>query len=139
MHGTTFGGGPLACAVALAVIDTIERDHLLNHVTEVGTYFRGQLEQLAQQHSAITDVRGLGLMLAIELDSADLAKTVLGEMMKRRILINRTSETVLRFLPPFILRREHVDQGIAALNEILTEQTAHAAATPVPGGKKIGN
>jgi acetylornithine aminotransferase/acetylornithine/N-succinyldiaminopimelate aminotransferase len=139
MHGTTFGGGPLACAVALAVIDTIERDHLLNHVTEVGTYFRSQLEQLAQQHAAITDVRGLGLMLAIELDSADLAKTVLGEMMKRRILINRTSETVLRFLPPFILRREHVDQGIAALNEILTEQTAHAAATPVPGGKKIGN
>ena len=73
------------------------------------------------------------------LDSEDLAKTVLSEMMKRHILINRTSETVLRFLPPFILRQEHVDQGIAALNEILTEQLAHTAATPIPGGKKIGN
>ena len=139
MHGTTFGGGPLACAVALAVVDTIEREHLMEHVTEVGTYFREKLEHLAKKHSAIVDVRGLGLMLAIELDSADLAKAVLGEMMKRHILINRTSETVLRFLPPYILRREHVDQAIAALDEILIEQVAHAAATPVPGGKKIGN
>ncbi len=139
MHGTTFGGGPLACAVALAVVNTIEREHLMQHVTEVGTYCREKLEQLAKKHSAIVDVRGLGLMLAIELDSADLAKTVLGEMMKRHILINRTGETVLRFLPPYILRREHVDQAIAALDEILTEQVAHAAATPVRGGKKIGN
>lgn len=139
MHGTTFGGGPLACAVALAVIDTIEREHLMDHVTAVGTYFREKLEQLAKTHDAIVDVRGIGLMLAIELDSADLAKHTLGEMMKRRILINRTSETVLRFLPPYILRREHVDEGVAALDEILTEQpAAQAAATPVPGGKKIG-
>ena len=138
MHGTTFGGGPLACAVALAVMDAIEREHLLDHVTEVGTYFRKKLEQLATRHAAIVDVRGLGLMLAIELDSADLAKTVLSEMMERHILINRTSETVLRFLPPYILQREHVDHGIAALDQILTEQTAQAA-TPIPGGKKIGN
>ena len=139
MHGTTFGGGPLACAVALAVLDTIERDHLMDHVTATGTYFREQLDQLAKRHSAITEVRGLGLMLAIELDSADLAKTVLGEMMQRRILINRTSETVLRFLPPYIVEKEHIDQALAALDEILTEQLAHAAATPLPGGKKIGN
>ncbi len=139
MHGTTFGGGPLACAVALAVVDTIEREHLMEHVTEVGTYFREKLECLAKKHSAVADVRGLGLMLAIELDSADLAKTVLGEMMMRHILINRTSETVLRFLPPYILRREHVDQAITALDEILTEQVAQAAATPASGGKTIGN
>lgn len=139
MHGTTFGGGPLACAVALAVMDTIDREHLLDHVTDVGTYFRKQLKQLAQQHAAIVDVRGLGLMLAIDLDSADLAKTVLGEMTKRHILINRTSETVLRFLPPYILQKEHVDEAIAALNGILAEQTAQVAVTPIPGGKKIGN
>ena len=138
MHGTTFGGGPLACAVALAVIDTIEREHLLQHVTAVGTYFRDKFDRLAKQHNAIVEVRGLGLMLAVELDSADLAKTVLGEMMQRRILINRTSETVLRFLPPFIIEKEHVDEAIAALDAILTEQTA-LAATPIPGGKKIGN
>jgi acetylornithine/N-succinyldiaminopimelate aminotransferase len=139
MHGTTFGGGPLACAVALAVLDTIEHDHLMDHVTVTGTYFREQLDHLAKKHSAIVEVRGLGLMLAIELDSADLAKTVLSEMMQRRILINRTSDTVLRFLPPYILEKEHIDQALAALDEILTEQLAHAAATPLPGGKKIGN
>jgi acetylornithine aminotransferase/acetylornithine/N-succinyldiaminopimelate aminotransferase len=137
MHGTTFGGGPLACAAALAVMNTIEREHLLDHVTEVGTHFREGLEGLAKQHSAVVDVRGLGLMLAIELDSADLAKAVLGEMMSRHILINRTSETVLRFLPPYILQREHVDESVAALDEILTEQTAQAASS-IPGGKKIG-
>ncbi|MGC2618030.1 MAG: aspartate aminotransferase family protein [Acidobacteriaceae bacterium] len=138
MHGTTFGGGPLACAVALAVFETIERDHLLEHVTEVGTYFREQLQSLAKTHSAIVDVRGLGLMVAAELDSEDLAKTVLAEMMKRHILINRTSETVLRFLPPFILQREHVDEAIAALDQILSEHTATAAAAPATGGTKIG-
>ena len=139
MHGTTFGGGPLACAAALAVLETIERDRLLEHVTEVGTYFREQLTRLARQHACITDVRGLGLMLAVELDSADLAKSVLAAMMDRHILINRTSETVLRFLPPYILERQHVDQAIAALDQILTEQAAPAAAAPASGGTKIGS
>lgn len=139
MHGTTFGGGPLACAAALAVFDTIEREHLLEHVTTIGTYFRKRLAHLGQRHSAVTAVRGLGLMLAIELDSADLAKHALAEMMQRRILINRTSETVLRFLPPYIVQKEHVDSAIAALDEILSEQPAAAGSTPAAGGKTIGH
>jgi len=138
MHGTTFGGGPLACAVALAVFETIEREHLLDHVTAVGTYFHEQIEKLAKNHPAIVDVRGMGLMLAAELDSPELAKAVLGEMMKRHILINRTSETVLRFLPPFVLQKEHVDEAIAALNQILSEQTAAAVAAPSAGGHTLG-
>jgi len=139
MHGTTFGGGPLACAVALAVINTIEHDQLLQHVTETGTYFRDALEQLAKKHSSILDVRGLGLMLAIELNSDELAKKVLAEMMKRRILINRTSDTVLRFLPPYILKKEHVDQVIVALDEILTEQAAsESERAHTTGGKYVG-
>jgi acetylornithine aminotransferase/acetylornithine/N-succinyldiaminopimelate aminotransferase len=138
MHGTTFGGGPLACAVALAIIDTIEREQLLDHVTDTGTYFHGRLDELAGKHTAIVDVRGLGLMLAAELESAELAKQVASAMMERRILINRTSETVLRFLPPFILGKDDVDKAIDALDSILTEhapQTAGAAAT---GGKYVG-
>ena len=131
MHGTTFGGGPLACAVASAVLDTIESTHLLNHVTEVGTYFHDQLEALAERHPSILEIRGLGLMLGVELDSAALATDVVAAMLARRIIINRTSEVVLRFLPPFILERAHVDTAIQALNEILTELTQpqdHAAA-----------
>src|SRR5271168_4458211 len=112
MHGTTFGGGPLACAVAIAVIDAIEKDGLLEHATEVGDYFQARLRELAKKHEAIVDVRGKGLMIAAELDSADLAKLTVAEMLKRRILINCTSHTVLRFLPPYILEREHVDESI---------------------------
>jgi len=71
-------------------------------------------------------VRGKGLMIAAELDSADLAKLTVAEMLKRKIVINCTSDTVLRFLPPYILERSHVDTAIAALDEIFTE---HADAT----------
>jgi len=138
MHGTTFGGGPLACAVALAVIDTIEQKKLLEYVTETGTYFRNQLLALAKKHSAIVEVRGLGLMLAADLDSADLAKQVVADMLARRILINRTSETVLRFLPPYILTKEHVDTAIAALDEIFTERAPQSAAASSTGANHHG-
>ncbi len=103
MHGTTFGGGPLACAVAIAVIDTIEKEGLMARATEVGDYFQAQLRGLATKHECIKDVRGKGLMVAAELDSADLAKLTVAEMLKRHIVINCTSDTVLRFLPPLHL------------------------------------
>ncbi len=137
MHGTTFGGGPLACAVAVAVIDTIESERLLDHVTEVGTYFHGKLNELAERHPAIVDVRGIGLMLAAEIDSTELAKQVATEMLERRILINRTSETVLRFLPPFILGKPDVDQAIDALDSILAAHAPATAGTASTPGKQI--
>jgi acetylornithine/N-succinyldiaminopimelate aminotransferase len=120
MHGTTFGGNPFACAVAIAVIDEIKQSNLLAHATETGDYFIAQLKALQQKHTAILEVRGTGLMLGVELNSDSLAKTILSGMMQRHILINRTHETVLRFLPPFLITREHVDQAITALDELLT-------------------
>ena len=128
MHGTTFGGGPLACAVAIAVIDTMKQSNVLGHIREVGGYFKERLEWLRERHDCGTEVRGMGLMLGLELDSADLAKRAASEMMARHIVINRTSETVLRFLPPYILERKHVDIAIAALDEILTSITSTSAA-----------
>ena len=136
MHGTTFGGGPLACAVGIAVIDAIEKEGLLANATAVGDYFQQQLRSLATRHEAITDVRGKGLMVAAELDSPELAKLIVAEMLKRRILINCTSETVLRFLPPFILERAHVDTAIAALDQIFAENAAHAAAQSLGGNNR---
>jgi acetylornithine aminotransferase/acetylornithine/N-succinyldiaminopimelate aminotransferase len=126
MHGTTFGGGPLATAVAVAVIDEMKRTRLLDHVTEVGGYFMERLRGLAKQHSCITEVRGKGLMIGMELDSADLAKAVAAEMLAQRIILNRTSETVLRFLPPYLLEKKHVDTAIYALDKILTSNASYA-------------
>lgn len=135
MHGTTFGGGPLACAVAIAVIDTIRRDDLLTHVREVGRYFEEQLRWLASRHSDILEVRGLGLMLGMELSSADAAKHVAAEMLDRHVLINRTSETVLRFLPPYILERQHVDQAVQMLDEIFSNPATVAVASTNQGAR----
>jgi len=128
MHGTTFGGNPLACAAAIAVIDEIKQSHLLDHVAETGSYFFAQLAALQSKHPAIVDVRGRGLMVGVELNDAELAKAVLNGLMQRHILINRTHETVLRFLPPFLITREHVDQLIAALDELLSLHTTKELA-----------
>jgi len=130
MHGTTFGGGPLACAVAIAVIDEMEKQGLLAHAAELGEYFQQQLRALAVKHEAIIDVRGKGLMIGVELDSADLAKLTVSEMLKRHIIINVTSDTVLRFLPPYILERAHVDTAVTALDEIFTEHAAAFSGNP---------
>ena len=121
--------GPLACNVAIAVIDAMRQGEMLQHIAETGDYFKTQLKELAKKHPSIIDVRGMGLMLAAELDSADMAKEVVAQMLQRHILINRTSETVLRFLPPYILSVDDVNTAIAALNEILTglESTATEA------------
>ncbi|HZC44641.1 MAG TPA: aspartate aminotransferase family protein, partial [Acidobacteriaceae bacterium] len=124
MHGTTFGGGPLACAVATAVIDTMRRENLLDHIRETGQYFSDQLQSLATRHSAVVEVRGKGLMLGMELANPELAKHVVAQMLDRHIIINRTSETVLRFLPPFTLEAQHIDQAVQALDEILSSASA---------------
>jgi acetylornithine/N-succinyldiaminopimelate aminotransferase len=128
MHGTTFGGGPLACAVAIAVIDTIRQDNLLDHIRETGDFFHAELSRLATRHDVIVDVRGKGLMLGLELNSADLVQHVASEMMARRIIVNRTSETVLRFLPPYLLERKHVETAITALEAIFSATYAGAAS-----------
>jgi acetylornithine/N-succinyldiaminopimelate aminotransferase len=137
-HGTTFGGGPLACAVAIAVLDTMQRENMLKHIQDTGEFFKSKLQDLATRHDCIIDVRGMGLMLGIELNSAELAKQAAAQMMERRIIINRTSETVLRFLPPFILEREHVEIAVNALDEILKDLAAAYAGTASAGEKAHG-
>ncbi len=117
MHGTTFGGGPLACAVAIAFLR--EEKRLLKHVRALGEYFHTALEALDKKHQSIQDVRGAGLMQAVELDSAELAKTVTKELLQQGIIINRTHETVLRFLPPYVIEKKHVDQLVKALDAAL--------------------
>jgi acetylornithine aminotransferase/acetylornithine/N-succinyldiaminopimelate aminotransferase len=136
LHGTTFGGGPLVCAVASAVIDTMQQTNLLAHITEVGDFFKAELTKLASRHESVVDVRGLGLMLGLELSSAELAQKITSLMMENRIIINRTSDTVLRFLPPYILQREHVSLAVNKLDELLKEQAGSTYAVASPAGEK---
>jgi len=118
MHGTTFGGGPLTCAVAIQFLRLMEG--LLPHVRKTGDYFRSQLEGLKARHGCVREVRGMGLMLGMELNSANTAKQVVSQLMQRGILINRTHETVLRFLPPYIIEKKHIDQVIRELDAALS-------------------
>src|SRR5208282_3070138 len=130
MHGTTFGGGPLSCAVALEVLKVIEEEKILAHVKEVGGYFLDLLQQLDTRHGCIVDVRGMGLMVGVELDSAELAKAAQKAMLEQKIIINRTHETVLRFLPPFVVTDKQVESVVKALDQILSSCASSGDAAP---------
>jgi acetylornithine/N-succinyldiaminopimelate aminotransferase len=134
LHGTTFGGGPLSCAVAIEFLKQI--DGLLPHIAEMGEYFRARLDQLGSKHSSIRHIRGMGLMLAVELNSAELAKNLTRHLLEEGIIVNRTQETVLRFLPPYIVRKRHVDTVIAALDAALKTSMLSTATPKSVGNKK---
>jgi len=119
MHGTTFGGGPLACAVALQLVTTLQKEKMLNHIQKTGGYLLQRLHDLQQDYPEITQIRGLGLMLGLELESADRAKAVHKQMLERGIILNRTDETVIRFLPPYIINKRHVDTVVRELGRAL--------------------
>jgi len=127
MHGTTFGGGPLQCRLALKVLEILERPGFLAHVREVGGYFRQQLEALQRDLPVISEVRGQGLMLAAELTVP--GKSVVRDALAAGVLLNCTQEKVLRFLPPLIVERAHVDELMGVLRPILAS---------LPAGEKKG-
>jgi acetylornithine aminotransferase/acetylornithine/N-succinyldiaminopimelate aminotransferase len=134
MHGTTFGGGPLACAVALQLIHVLEKQNMLKHAQKLGAYFLEQLHGLQDKYAQISEVRGMGLMIGMDLESADLAKAVFKQLLDRGVIANRTDETVIRFLPPYIIKKLHVDQAIGELDRIfsrnlLAKSTAGTIAT----------
>lgn len=117
LHGSTFGGGPLASAVALEFLKVL--GGMLGEISRRGQYFYSALAALAAKHPAIQEVRGMGLMLAVEIDSAQTAKALVTQLLERGILINRTQEKVLRFLPPYIIESGHIDQLMDALDRAL--------------------
>ena len=114
-HGTTFGGGPLVCAAANAVLDTIIEDNILDNVNDVGEYFISELKKLDKD--IIADVRGKGLMVGLELKEAGAA--YVDKLRKAGFLINCTADKVLRFVPPLIITKDEIDMFVKALDEIL--------------------
>jgi len=120
-HASTFGGNPLACAAAKAVVQTMKAEKLPERAAEVGAYFKEKLEGLAEKHEGAKEARGLGLMLALELNSKEIAGAAVDKARERGYLINCTADKVLRFVPPLIVEREHIDGLVDVLDQILGE------------------
>jgi len=118
-HGTTFGGGPLACRASLEYFSIIENDKFLQRVRTVGAYFKEQLEEL-KDLPVVREVRGEGLMLAVELTIS--GKEIVKQMLQEGFIINCTHETVLRMLPPFIITEKQIDKFVKALRPVLEAQ-----------------
>ena len=117
-HGTTFGGNPLACAAANAVLDEIEQEGLLKNAQQTGLYMQNSLKKLMKKYPAIiTEVRGKGLIVGVQLTigGRDIADSCLDE----GVIINCTAGNVLRFVPPLIIQPVHVDEMIAVLDKVL--------------------
>lgn len=115
VHGSTFGGNPLACAAGLATLQALEDDHLIPAAKELGAYFRQRL--LALRHPLVREVRGLGLMLGVDLKTR--ATPVLKAMQERGVLALPAGTTVVRLLPPLILTREDIDFAVVRIGEAL--------------------
>ena len=115
-HGSTYGGNPVACAGALAVVETIEKEKILDNCLLQGEYFKKQLINLQKKYAIIKDVRGIGLMIGVELniDGENIVKKAL----EKGFLINCVMEKVLRFVPPLIIKKENIDRLIEALDDI---------------------
>lgn len=113
-HGSTFGGNPLACAVAIAALDVIEEEQLASRSLELGDYFKAQLLEI--EHPHIRDIRGKGLFIGIELDTE--ARPFCEALMKEGILCKETHDTVIRFAPPLIISREDLDWAIDKIKAV---------------------
>ncbi len=122
-HGTTYGGNLLATRAALTVLEELMDRGLMTHVAEVGDYFAAKLESLKATHpTVVREVRGAGVMRGLDL-TVDAAPVVEGAL-ARGLLVNRTSETVVRMLPPYIITRADVDEAVAILDAVLSQLPA---------------
>ena len=116
-HGTTFGGGPLACRVALEYLAILEEENLLENVARVGAYLQQELKRVTETYAAAKEVRGRGFIQGLVLDIP--ARPIVEQALAEGMLFNSTQDTVLRFLPPFLLQEKHVDRGVRVLKKLL--------------------
>ena len=119
-HGTTFGGGPLACRVALEFLAIVEDEKLLDNVNKVGAYLQQELKTIVEKSAAAKEVRGRGFIQGINLEIP--ARPIVDAALAEGVLFNSTQDTVVRFLPPFLLEEKHVDKGIRVLKKLLRKK-----------------
>jgi ornithine--oxo-acid transaminase len=127
-HGSTFGGNPLAAAVGHAALELLEREQLVRRAADQGAYLMTRLRALA--HPAITDVRGRGLLVGVQIDPAFAsARQVCEALMHEGVLTKDTHHTVVRLAPPLVIEREQVDFAVRALGRVLARGFDAQAAT----------
>ncbi|KYG59308.1 aspartate aminotransferase family protein [Planococcus maritimus] len=128
-HGTTFGGNPLACSAALASIEVLKEERLLENAQTLGAYALKELDKLKQKHPVIREVRGVGLMIGIELMDTKTKRPdgkavmeVLDDCLKQGVLfyLCGNSGEVIRMIPPLVVTQEQIDEGIQVLDQALT-------------------
>ncbi len=116
-HGTTFGGNPVACAAALAVLDALEKDGVLENAAKVGAYLIDRLREIARRSNKVVEVRGLGMIIGVMLKEE--ARPVADACLKERLLVNATAGNVMRLLPPLNLTVPQADEGLAIIERAL--------------------
>lgn len=126
-HGSTFGGNPLACAVARTALEVLEEEHLVDRAALLGDYFLDALRQL--DSPLVTAIRGRGLLIGVEIDphKAD-ARQLCERLLAHGILSKETHETVIRFAPPLVIRKAQIDETVRQFRAVLQEAARAAPA-----------
>jgi len=117
-HGSTFGGNPLACAAGYATVKFVIDNNIAGRVKEVGAYLIERLEKMKPKFPSITDIRGRGLLVALEFDS-DIAPALVTACLERGLLVNKLKPNALRFMPPLIIGKKEVDEALGILDKAL--------------------
>jgi acetylornithine/succinyldiaminopimelate/putrescine aminotransferase len=123
-HGTTYGGNLLACRAALCVLEELVGGGLMAHVGRVGAHIEARLRALAAKHRFVREIRGAGVIWGLDLDRD--AGAVVPAGLERRVIVNRTADTVVRLLPPLVITEQEIDEGLDRLDAALTAVGAQA-------------
>jgi len=122
-HASTFGGNPLACAAARAALEVLEEEKLPQRAAELGRWALEAMKMLQRRHpDSILDTRGMGLMLAIEMSSDDIAKAVMERCLQMGVIVNRTAGKVIRLVPPLCITKEQLSHALSTIERSLTAQ-----------------
>jgi len=119
-HTSTFGGNPLACKAASAALDALIEDKLIENAKKMGEYFLKRLEEIKEKHRIVREVRGLGLMIGVELRFE--VKDVILKALERGVIMLYSGRNVLRFLPPLVIEEKHIDKVVEVLDDVLKEE-----------------
>jgi len=122
-HGSTFGGNPVNCAAAIATISVIKKEKLVQNSAKLGAYLKKKLQDLSKKYSVIKDVRGMGLMIGVDIGDPAIVKKIMNFCLKECLVLISTGGdgTVLRFIPPLIIKKAEIDKALKIFEKALCQ------------------